>query len=98
MSTVKKDHSVGQGSGALPGAIAGVDTHKDSEVQGEGDYRAARRHRRKVEQFIATSDTDALAREAAPNSEAEQQEMLEAERKGRDKAKGGKPENLASKR
>ena len=64
---------------------------KDSRVQGEGDYRAARRHRSKVEQFVATSDTEELARDAAPRSEAEQQEMLEAERQGRARAKGAKP-------
>jgi len=67
------------------------DKDKDSQVQGEGDYRAARRHRSKVQQFVATSDTGQLAREAAPRSEAEGQEMLEAERQGRARAKGGKP-------
>ncbi len=68
-----------------------TDTDKDSRVQGEGDYRAARRHRRKLRQFVATSDTQELAREAAPRSEAEQQDMLEAERQGRAKTKGRKP-------
>lgn len=70
-----------------------TDTDKGSRVQGEGDYRAARRHRSKVQQFVATSDTEKLAREAAPRSEAEQQAMLEAERQGRAKAKGRKPGN-----
>ena len=68
-----------------------TDTDKDSRVQGEGDYRAARRHRRKLRQFIATSDTQELAREAAPRSETEQHDMLEAERQGRARAKGRKP-------
>jgi hypothetical protein len=67
-------------------------------VQGEGDYRAARRHRRKLRQFIATGATEGLAREAAPRSEAEQQEMLEAERQGRARAKGRKPGNRPSER
>jgi len=70
-----------------------TDTDKDPRVQGEGDYRAARRHRRKVRQFVATSDTEELAREAAPHSETEHQEMLEAERQGRARAKGRKPGN-----
>ena len=74
------------------------DTDKDSRVQGEGDYRAARRHRHKLRQFIATTATEELAREAAPRSEAEQQEMLEAERQGRAKAKGRKPGNRPSER
>lgn len=68
-----------------------TDTDKRSRVQGEGDYRAARRHRREVHQFVATSDTEKLAREAAPRSDAEQQEMLEAERQVRARAKGRKP-------
>ena len=75
-----------------------TDTDKDSRVQGEGDYRAARRHRRKLRQFIATSATEEFAREAAPRSEAEQQEMLEAERQGRARAKGRKPGNHPSDR
>lgn len=75
-----------------------TDTDKDSRVQGEGDYRAARRHRRKLRQFIATSDTQELAREAAPRSEAEHQEMLDAERQGKAAAKGGKPGNRPNER
>lgn len=71
-----------------------TDKDKESGVQGEGDYRAARRHRHDVKQFVATSDTEKLAREAAPGSEAEQQEMLEAERQGRARAKGKKPGNV----
>lgn len=67
-----------------------TDKQKDSPVQGEGDYRAARRHRRKLQQFVATSDTEQLAREAAPRSEGEQKAMLDAERDGRARAKGGK--------
>lgn len=68
-----------------------ADKDRDSRVQGEGDYQAARRHRRKVEQFVATSDTEQLAREAAPHSEAEHKEMLDAERHGKARAKAGKP-------
>ena len=75
-----------------------TETDKDPRVQGEGDYRAARRHRRKVQQFIATSDTDKLARKAAPRSDAEHQEMLEAERQGRARARGRKPGNGPSER
>ena len=75
-----------------------TDPDEDFRVQGEGHYRAARRHRRKVQQFIATSDTDELAREAAPRSDAEHQEMLEAERQGRARARGRKPGNGPSER
>jgi hypothetical protein len=75
-----------------------TDKDKDPRVQGEGDYRAAQRHRRKVRQFVATSDTEELAREAAPRSDAEHQEMLEAERQGRARAKGKEPGDSPSER
>lgn len=75
-----------------------TDTDKETQVQGEGDYRAARRHRSKVQQFVATSDTEKLARDAAPRSETEQKEMLEAERQGRARAKGRKSGNRPSER
>jgi hypothetical protein len=74
------------------------DTKHDSRVQGEGDYRSARRHRRDVEEFVARSDIDELARDAAPTSEAEHREMIEAEREGRARARGRKPGNSPSER
>ena len=77
------------------------DTKHDPRVQGEGDYRAARRHRRDVQEFVAEHDEDdieELARDAAPRSEAEQRDMLEAEREGRARAKGRKPGNRPSDR
>jgi hypothetical protein len=43
------------------------DKKQDPRVQGEGDYRSARRHRRDVEEFVAEKDIDALARDAAPD-------------------------------
>ena len=77
------------------------DTKQDPRVQGEGDYRAARRHRRDVQEFVAEHDEDdieELARDAAPRSQAEQRDMLEAEREGRARAKGRKPGNSPSDR
>ena len=77
------------------------DTKHDPRVQGEGDYRAARRHRRDVQEFVAEHDEDdieELARDAAPRSEAEQRDMLEAEREGRARARGRKPGNSPSER
>jgi len=75
------------------------DTKQDPRVQGEGDYRSARRHRRDVEEFVAKTGEDQieeLARDAAPKSEVERREMLEAEREGRARAKGRKPGYSAS--
>ena len=76
-------------------------TKRDPGVQGEGDYRSARRYRRDVQEFVAGHDEDdieELARDAAPRSEAEQRDMLEAEREGRARARGGKPGNNPSER
>ncbi len=57
-------------------------------IQGEGDYEAARRHRKGAEKFAAEHDTERLAREAAPRSEREARELRDAEQKGRSRTKG----------
>ena len=67
--------------------------NRDPKIQGEGDYESARRYRTDVERFVAENDTEELAREAAPDSEQEADEMLAAERKGRSRSKVRKPED-----
>jgi hypothetical protein len=62
-----------------------------ARVQGEGDYISGKRYQKDVQEFTRSHDTQKLAREAAPASGAEQREMLEAERKGKARAKGRKP-------
>jgi hypothetical protein len=62
------------------------DTKPGSKVQGEGDYDAARRHRRDVERFVQENDTEELAREAEPDSRAEADELEEAEAEGRSRS------------
>jgi hypothetical protein len=64
---------------------------KDPGVQGEGDYVSGRRYQKNATRFARQHDTEELAREAAPATDAEQREMLEAERKGKARAKGKKP-------
>lgn len=59
-------------------------------IQGEGDYDAARRYRKEVKEFLDTTDVDKAAHEAAPRSPDEHREMDEAERAGRKHSKGGK--------
>lgn len=56
-------------------------------VQGEGDYRAARRYRAAAERFAHTADIRRAARSAAPGNEAEAEDMAEAEAAGRARAK-----------
>ena len=58
-----------------------------SKVQGEGDYEAARRYRKRTEAFVATQDIEKAARAAAPRSKAEVQELQDAETSGRARAK-----------
>jgi hypothetical protein len=64
-------------------------------VQGEGDYDAARRYRKEVKDFLDKDDVAKAAHEAAPKSPDEQREMEEAERKGRSHSKGGKERDMS---
>lgn len=64
---------------------------KDPGVQGEGDYVSGRRYQKDATRFARQHDTQELARDAAPATDAEQRELLEAERKGKARAKGKKP-------
>jgi len=59
-------------------------------VQGEGDYISGRRYQKAAKRFAEEHDTESLARAAAPRTEAEQREMIAAEKKGKAKARGGK--------
>jgi len=64
-------------------------------VQGEGDYEAARRYREDVKEFLDKEDVDKAAHDAAPRSPDEQREMDEAERAGRSHSKGGKEGDMS---
>ena len=57
------------------------------EMQGEGNYDAAREYNAEQQEFVASGKVPAAARAAAPKSAAEQAEMLEAERAGKERAK-----------
>jgi hypothetical protein len=63
-------------------------------IQGEGDYEAARRYRKEVKDFVDKADIDKAAHEAAPRSPDEQREMDEAERTGRSHSKAGKERDM----
>jgi histone H3/H4 len=58
-----------------------------SGIQGEGDYEATRRYRKRTEAFIAKNDVGKIARQAAPHSKAEAKELVDAEATGRARAK-----------
>ena len=64
---------------------------KQSRVQGEGDYEAARRFRKRSEDFVATHDVEKAAHDAAPTSSREAEELAAAEAAGKKRAKGEEP-------
>ena len=62
-------------------------TPEDPALQGEGNYTAARRHRKSLTDFIESGQVDEAARNAQPDSPEEARELQEAEKQGRDHAK-----------
>jgi hypothetical protein len=58
------------------------------KVQGEGDYEATRRYRKRTEEFLENTDVEKAAVRAAPEGPAEAEEMEEAEAAGKRRAKG----------
>jgi hypothetical protein len=71
-----------------PGADDARDAnHSGNGVQGEGDYRGARRYRNAAEKFAHSADVERAARSAAPRNDAESDAMTEAEAVGRARAK-----------
>jgi hypothetical protein len=75
------EHFAGQGTPHASREYSG------NGVQGEGNYRAARRYRTAAERFAHRADVERAARQAAPRSEVEAQDMAEAEAAGRSRAK-----------
>jgi hypothetical protein len=72
-------------------ASDGVKDKSQGEVQGEGDYRAARRYNEATHQFVEDEDVAEAARDAKPQSEREQQQLERAEQAGRERAKDEDP-------
>ena len=63
----------------------------DSKVQGEGDYEATRRYRKRTDEYLKNNDVEKAAVRAAPGSRAEADEMNAAEAAGKARAKGEDP-------
>ena len=64
---------------------------KSTEVQGEGDYKAARRYNDATREFVKDEDVVGAARDAEPQSASEEQQLARAEQEGRDRAKDEDP-------
>jgi hypothetical protein len=60
-----------------------VKDNKDPDLQGEGNYTAARRHRESAEAFVESGRVDDAADAAAPKDETEARELKAAEKAGR---------------
>jgi len=61
------------------------------KVQGEGDYEATRRFRKRTEKFLENNDVEKAAVRAAPETSAEAEDMEAAEAAGKRRAKGEDP-------
>jgi hypothetical protein len=61
------------------------------KIQGEGDYEATRRFRKRTEEYINNNDVEKAAVRAAPTSAAEEEDMKAAEAAGKRRAKGEDP-------
>ena len=65
---------------------------KDKDkVEGEGSYSGSKDYNERTKKFVESGKTEKAAREAAPKSEREKQDMKEAERVGKQKKKGEDP-------
>ena len=54
----------------------------DPELQGEGNYEAARRHRNSLERFLDEDKVESAAEAAAPKDAKEERDMKAAENIG----------------
>jgi hypothetical protein len=60
---------------------------RDPEVQGEGDYAAARRYDEKTKRFVDSGRVDDAANDAKPRSAEEESILRDAEQDGLSRSK-----------
>lgn len=65
-------------------------TNRQNEMQGEGNYTAAKEYDDSTSNFVKSGKVDKAARDAKPKNDQEAREMLEAEEAGRARAKSPK--------
>ena len=71
--------------------MADKQSKTQSDVQGEGDYKAARRYNEATREYVKGEDVAEAARDAEPQSAGEEQQMEHAEQAGRQRAKDEDP-------
>lgn len=64
------------------------DTPKKDQVQGEGDYEAARRYNQDQKAFSESGRVEQAAHDAAPKTPEEAEAMKRAEEEGKSHSKG----------
>ena len=64
--------------------------NRQNEMQGEGNYEAAKEYDDATSNFVKSGKVDKAARDAKPKNDQEAREMLEAEDAGRARAKSPK--------
>lgn len=69
----------------------GMDKKKNPDLQGEGNYEAARRYDKATTDFVQSGKVDEAARNARPKNETEADEMQKAEQQGKSHAKDEDP-------
>jgi hypothetical protein len=74
-----------------PGSTMTPNT-ESSRVQGEGDKDAARRYNDATKRFVDSGAVAEAARNAEPRTPEQAKELEDAEREGRDHAKGEDPQ------
>ncbi len=65
-----------------------------SDIQGEGDKRSARRFNEHEQEFVQKTDTDEKAREAKPKDADEAEELRRSEAKAAGRAKEHDPDEV----
>lgn len=63
-------------------AKAGSLERDNPELQGEGNYKAARRHRKSLKRFLDEDEVESAAEAAAPKNREEEGDMTAAENAG----------------
>ncbi len=58
------------------------------KIQGEGDYQATRRYRKRTEEYLNNNDVEKAAIRAAPTSAREAADLKAAEAAGKRRVKG----------
>ena len=68
-----------------------TETSSQDPVQGEGDYAAGRRYDKAAREFAESGQVEPAARDAAPDSAEEAEQMQQAEEAGKSHSKGEGP-------